>query len=69
MNEFTEEIPTYGDIISLKEWLECCEDGGFIDYDGFGCASNGTHCTKKEYKPSQRNKLPKGTTHIIWFNR
>lgn len=25
----------YGDIMSLNEFVECCEDNSFIDYDGF----------------------------------
>ena len=68
-NIFTEEIPKYGDLMNLQDWIECCEDGGFIDYDGFGCASNGTKMTDKHYYPSERNKIPSGTTHIVWFNR
>jgi len=31
-----DELPTYGDVMTLKHWLECVKCGGFIDYDGFG---------------------------------
>jgi hypothetical protein len=24
-----------GDAIAIEEFVECCEDGSFIDYDGF----------------------------------
>lgn len=65
---FTEEIPDYGDLFTLQDWLDCCNDRSFIDYDGFGCASDGKLMTSKCYYPSERNNLPESTTHIIWFN-
>ena len=69
MENFTEEIPKYGDKFTLEQWLDYCDDGWFTDYDGFAQASNGTLCTKKWYYPSEIDKLPEGTTHIIWFNK
>ena len=68
-NLFTKEIPSYGDVMELSEWIECCEDGGFIDYDGYGYASDGVKMSDKSYHPSDRDKIPTGTTHIVWFNR
>jgi len=66
---FVRENPKYGSKIPVSLWIEHCNDEDFIDDDGFGCASNGIHCTKESYYPSDCNKLPKGTTHIIWFNK
>lgn len=66
---FTEEIDDIGDVMTIEDWKECVESGGFIDDDGFALASNGAHCTKEEYYPSIAHKLPEGTTHIVWYNR
>ena len=30
------DIPNYADVMPLKKFIECVEDGGFIDYDGSG---------------------------------
>ena len=31
-----EPIPKYGDLMTLDNFIECCQTGGFIDYDGHG---------------------------------
>ncbi len=74
MNCFThepEEIPDYGDVLDMEDFIARCEDGSFIDYDGFGHPVIGgkmdpaieirpSHIMKGKYK--QYNK-------IVWFNR
>lgn len=30
-------IPEYADVMSIEEFINCVECGGFIDDDGFGC--------------------------------
>jgi len=35
-------IPDFADVMSLKDFIACCKDGSFIDYDGSGnyCIDN-----------------------------
>ena len=66
---FTEDIPNYGDLFTLEEWLKDCKNGFLIDYDGFGHPSDGKYMSNVFMKPSKRNDYPEGTTHIVWFNR
>lgn len=30
------EIHNYADVMPLKKFIECVNDGGFMDYDGYG---------------------------------
>jgi len=30
-------LPDYGDVMTIEDFTECCNSGGFIDYDGHGC--------------------------------
>lgn len=32
----TREVPEYADVMTIDEFVECVESGGFIDYDGSG---------------------------------
>jgi hypothetical protein len=58
------------DVYTVEEFLKICDDGMFIDYDGYG------HPVKDKMadesicvKPSQREQIPKDATHIVWYNR
>lgn len=31
--KYTEQVPEYGDLMTIQEFIECCEDGFFTDYD------------------------------------
>jgi hypothetical protein len=60
-----------GNDMSLEHFIECCNSGGFIDYDGFGrYVKDG-----KEYDidiyPSdvKHNSIRKDFDRIVWFNR
>lgn len=63
------------DCMTLDEFIECCEDGGFIDYDGVGYYSNST----EEYKNSDETrvypsditsgKINRNYKYVFWFNR
>lgn len=66
-----EELPDYGEVMSLKDFIEECKSGNFIDYDGFG------HYVK-DNKESSIKIYPSDIEHksirpdfdtIIWFNR
>lgn len=66
-----EEIPDYGDCMTIGDFIECCKDGNFIDYDGFGYYATEDKMTDICVYPSEimsgvyRKDFPK----VVWFNR
>lgn len=65
------ELPDYGDVMSLKEFIACVNEGGFIDYDGHGYYV-------KDNKESNIMIIPSDVDHnsvrtdfdtVVWFNR
>lgn len=73
-----------GHLIPLQEWKECCDDGGFIDYDGYGNAVDenyniiqiadtldyeGNHIWPSDYTQLDGAKIPVDTKYILWYNR
>ena len=67
-----QEIPTYGDLMPLPQWIANCREGCFIDYDGFGNLSDGKEMSNITVVPSnvfEDKGVPEGFTHIVWFNR
>ena len=67
------DLPSYGDLMTKKDWLECVAGGGFIDYDGSGNYSDGKRMSNKSVSPSdvEADQIMKNDefTHIMWFNR
>lgn len=68
---FTNDIPDFGDVMSLKKFISCCEEGGFINYDGFGEYIKDGKRSGIEIYPSdvKHNAIRNDFTEIIWFNR
>jgi hypothetical protein len=67
---YTEEVPDYGDVMTVENFIKCCEIGGFIDSDGEGFPiKDGKVAHDCFVKPSRRALLPKDATHVIWFNK
>jgi len=68
-----EEMPEYGDKMTLDSWLECVESGSFIDYDGHGNLATPYEMSNIRVWPSLHmdGKLerPNWATHVIWFNK
>lgn len=66
-----EPIPKYGDLMTLQEFIECCECGGFIDYDGSGNYSTATEMSDKEVVPSDITNgiIDYSYSHVVWFNK
>ena len=66
-----EAIPEYGDHMTLQEWKEACDCGGFIDYDGHGDFATVDKCSNFQISPSERNlvKIPEWATHVVWYNK
>ncbi len=66
-----DEIPDYGDEMSLEAFIENCSVGNFIDYDGFGYYATEDKMTDIRVYPSDitegvyRKDFPK----VVWFNR
>lgn len=65
--------PEYGDLMTLEDFIECCECGGFIDYDGSGYYSDGQKESNISTWPSMiRDGFiinNPNFTHIIWYNK
>jgi len=60
-----------GDLMSVEDYLENVEAGGFIDYDGYGYpVTDGEYNSDIRIFPSEYDKnIPEHATHILWFNR
>lgn len=69
--EIVDDIPDYGDVMSLKGFIECCESGGFIDYDGSGdYVKDGKRYNISIYPSDvENNAIRKDFDTIVWFNR
>lgn len=72
------DIPSYGDHMTLQDWKECVECGGFIDYDGDGDFATETQCSNMSVSPSDywtgkeqdpEWNPPSWATHIVWYNK
>jgi len=65
------ELPDFGDVMSLEHFIECVDCGGFIDYDGFGYYVKDGKESDIEIHPSdiKYNMVRKDFDTIIWFNR
>ena len=65
MRKYTEEIPDYGDLMTVEEWQAHVKSGGFIRYDGWGYYV-------KDGKMSNDicwDEPVLDSTHILWLNR
>jgi hypothetical protein len=65
------EIPNFGTVMTLDEFIGNVKCGGFINYDGFGRYIKDDMETNIEIYPSDvKNKsIRKEFDRIIWFNR
>lgn len=65
------DIPTFGSVMSLKEFISCCRCGGFINYDGSGnYVKDGKMSDIDVYPSDVKNRcIRKDFDTIIWFNR
>lgn len=66
-----EPIPTYGDHMTMKDFVDCCKSGGFIDYDGSGVYATATEMSDIGIEPSEvmSGSYRKDFTHVVWFNK
>ena len=67
---YDQKVDSYGDLLTIEDFIESCESRLFIDYDGFGYpVKGGLADESRVIKPSRRESIPKDATHIIWYNR
>lgn len=59
------------DVLTVEEFMDCVNCGGFIDYDGCGYPAKDNYYDRDlVIKPSNANKtIPIDATHIVWINR
>lgn len=65
------ELPDYGDHILLVEFIDMCNDGMLIDYDGHGKYATLDQMSDKDVFPSDVTvgNIDYNFTHVMWFNR
>jgi len=71
------EIPNYADVMTFEHFVEMCELGGFIDYDGEGQLATKDKAAELYIKPShiknneifKHPKVKEIYTHVAWYNR
>ena len=69
--KYFDPIESNDDVYTLKEFIEMCKDGDFIDSDGFGeYAFEDKKSDIKIYPSDAMNsKIRKDFTHVVWYNR
>lgn len=65
------EIPDYGDVMKMEDFVESCKNGWFIDYDGYGNYIQDDKMTDIVILPSdiKSGVFRRNFEKIIWFNR
>ena len=60
-----------GDVYTMEQFKEYCEDGSFIDYDGWGYLSNGKVEYDIQIVPTDIgfHTYDKCFSHVVWYNR
>jgi hypothetical protein len=64
-------LSDFGDVMSLKQFIDCVNAGGFIDYDGYGYYVKDNQETNIIIYPSdiKYKAIRKEFDTIVWFNR
>jgi hypothetical protein len=71
---------SWGDVMPLNEFIECCRERSFIDYDGFAgeLLLDGNIIFKSWFYPSDvlehKQQLldlqtELGALHVVWYNK
>lgn len=71
--------PEFAYRMTLKEFIDACERGSFVDYDGTGYFATNEGVSRIEAVPSKiveaidknrtRDLLEGEWTHVAWFNK
>ena len=65
------ELPDFGDVMPLEDFIENVNMGGFIDYDGWGSYVRDGKKSDITINPSdvKHNSIRTDFDTIIWYNR
>jgi hypothetical protein len=65
------KIPDYGSHMLLKDFVDCCNDGVFIDYDGAGYYATETEESDICANPSDIvcGNIRTDFSHVMWYNK
>ena len=64
------ELSSFGDLMTIEEFVENVKSGGFIDYDGYGYYVKDNKQSDITIRPSDvENGIRKDFNKVIWFNR
>jgi hypothetical protein len=65
-----EDIPDFGDHMTMDEWVDCCKSRFFLDSDGTAYYATETKETNICVRPSDAVDGPLDIrwTHIMWYN-
>jgi hypothetical protein len=66
--EYTDELPDYGDVFTVEEFL----DEGCFGFDGDGIAypvKDGKEDRRLCFTKNSLWRLPKDATHVAWYNK
>lgn len=65
------ELPTFGHVMSLEDFIDNVDCGGFIDYDGYGNYVKDGKTTDIDIHPSdvKHGAIRKDFDTIVWYNR
>jgi restriction endonuclease S subunit len=68
---FDDNLPSYGHVMSLEDFIENVKSGGFIDYDGYGNYIRDGKESNIMILPSdvKHDMVRKDFDNIIWYNR
>ena len=64
-------IPSYGHLMTVKEYVKAVKSNCFIDYDGYGYYASKTEMSEEIAIPSEtfQNGPKSGFPYVVWFNR
>jgi len=64
-------IPDYTDLMTIQDWIDCCDDGCLTDDDGCGELATNKEVSNVVIAPSDRKtmKIPDWATHVAWYNK
>lgn len=66
-----DDIPSYGDLMTLQKFVSSCKGGGFCNSDGWGNYATKDKMSDIEVYPSDiiAGVYREDFTHVVWFNR
>lgn len=66
-SEYQDDIPNYGENLTIEEFMSMVEDCSIMEDDGIGYFSNGEKMNRK--LDAFDSDIPEDATHVIWFNK